>query len=105
MIKTIDITPKELEEMKQRSNTGSKLLPYKDQIIFMCKSEINNAEISRWLSKRGVKTTNENIRQFCKRYEKDYVDVEFEYIDINDSVYGLDKKDIERDLRHADLYN
>jgi len=113
IIKNIDLTRKEMLVMKKRSNKGSKLLPFQNEIMYMHKNQISNIEISRWLHQRGTISTPENIRQFCKRYLKDYESVEFEFNDENRSLNDWDSEDFqeeedceaiyEEDMKYDDL--
>ncbi|WP_415407978.1 hypothetical protein ACLHDG_05445 [Sulfurovum sp. CS9] len=75
----LKVTKAEIEAMK--TEKGSKLLPFKDEIIYMRNEGISFRKIQEWLDEKNVVTSTENIRQFFKRYENEFLDAEFQFKD------------------------
>jgi len=74
--KKLKLTRQELAEMKKHTK-GSKLQPYKDEILYLHIKKVANAEITKWLLKKGISVSTENVRQFCKRHIHEYDNVQF----------------------------
>ena len=76
---SIDLTVEELDTMQKRK--GSVLRPYRDIVICCYKNSVPISEIAKLLKQKGVITTSENIRQYCKRHVDAYDNVEFVFSD------------------------
>ena len=75
----LKVTKSEIEALK--TEKGSKLLPFKDEIIYMRNEDISFRKIQEWLDEKNVVTSTENIRQFFKRYKHELLDMEFKLKD------------------------
>ncbi len=98
--KYIKLSEKEVAVMKKNSKKGSKLLPFKDDIIYMYTEKISFSEITKWLNYNEIATTSENVRQFCKRYAYQYENFELVLSDENgptDDQNGGDSQNEEDD--------
>lgn len=73
----------ELKAMKTQK--GSKLLPFKNEIIYMREREdISFSKIKEWLEQQNVVTSTENIRQFFARYKSEFSTIDFHLQDETD---------------------
>ncbi len=98
--KFISLSRKDLVDIQKKSNRGSKMLPFMDQIICFHKSNVSFAVITRWLKDNGIVTSSENVRQFCMRYLHQYENVELVLSDENgptDDQNGGDSQNEEDD--------
>ena len=74
--KKLKLTKSEFSTMR-KVRKGSKLLVYKDEILFLHLRNVANSEIVKWLLTKNISVSQENVRQFCKRYIHEYDDVKF----------------------------
>jgi hypothetical protein len=75
----LQISQTELKAMK--TEKGSKLLPFKQEIVYIRKEGVPFSGIQAWLAKKGVDSSIENIRQFFERYKHELSDMEFKLKD------------------------
>ena len=75
----LQISQTELKAMK--TEKGSMLLPFKQEIVYLRKEGVPFSGIQTWLAKKGVDSSIENIRQFFERYKHELLDKEFKLMD------------------------
>jgi hypothetical protein len=92
----LQVTKAEVEAM--RTEKGSKLLPFKDEVIYMRNEGITFCKIQKWFGQKNVATSQENIRQFFKRHKNEFLNVEFQLKNennlLNKELEYASKKDI-----------
>ena len=87
----LQFTKAELKAMKKEK--GSKLLPFKQEIVYLRQEGVPFGGIQAWLTKKGVDSSIENIRQFFERYKYEFSDKEFKLKDetnLGDEHYTYD---------------
>ncbi len=95
MLINLQFTKAELKAMK--TEKGSKLLPFKQEIVYLRQEGVPFSGIQAWLAKKGVDSSIENIRQFFERYKHEFSNVEFQLKDATipddeDYTYDNDQK-------------
>ena len=71
----LQISQAELKTMK--TEKGSKLLPFKQEIVYLRKEGIPFSSIQTWLAKKGVDSMILTRGKRCVRYKNEFSDVEF----------------------------
>lgn len=92
-MKTLKVTEKEVQQMSKK---GSRLAPFKEEIVVMINMKVSSSSISKWLLKKHkVVSSAQNISDYYNRH-KNSVDMnQIRFPDDNtddplDTLYTLD---------------
>ena len=98
----LQISQAELKAMK--TEKGSKLLPFKQEIVYLRKEGVPFSSIQTWLAKKGVDSSIENIRQFFGRYKHELSNMEFKLKDETNFDDELHAHDSDSDIPDDEPY-